>query len=126
MIQIEHLDKAFDGYKAVDDVSLTIHGAQVFGLVGTNGAGKSTILRLVSGILKPDKGSILVDGKSVYDRPETKKNIFFIMDDPYFFPNSLAKNPPLFCLFSHLNSSSRLICGVFITVLRSRWIFNIS
>jgi ABC-2 type transport system ATP-binding protein len=90
MIQIEHLDKAFDGYKAVDDVSLTIHGAQVFGLVGTNGAGKSTILRLVSGILKPDKGSILVDGKSVYDKPETKKNIFFIMDDPYFFPNSTA------------------------------------
>lgn len=90
MIQIEHLEKTFDGYKAVDDVSLEIHGGQVFGLVGTNGAGKSTMMRLVSGILRPDKGSILVDGAGVYDRPETKKNIFFIADDPYFFPNGTA------------------------------------
>ncbi len=92
MIQIEHLEKAFDGYKAVDDVSLEIREAQVFGLVGTNGAGKSTMMRLVSGILKPDRGVILVDGRSVYDRPETKKDIFFIADDPYFFPNSTAQD----------------------------------
>lgn len=45
MIEIKHITKSFDGCKAVEDVSVTIKEGQVFGLIGTNGAGKSTKVR---------------------------------------------------------------------------------
>ena len=91
MIEIHNLTKTFESIKAVDDVSVTIKDNTVFGLVGTNGAGKSTVLRMVSGILKPDSGTIAVDDMSVYDNVEAKKKLFFIADEPYFFANTNAQ-----------------------------------
>ena len=88
MIRIENVSKAFDGIKAVDDVSVTINEKNVFGLLGTNGAGKSTLLRMAAGVFKPDKGSITVDNMEVYDNPSAKRNVFFVSDTPYFFANS--------------------------------------
>ena len=87
MIEIKDVTKAYEGIKAVDHVSVEIKESTVFGLIGTNGAGKSTILRMVAGVLKPQQGEILVDGGQVYDRLEVKKKIYFISDDPYFFAN---------------------------------------
>ena len=66
---------------------MEIKESTVFGLIGTNGAGKSTILRMVAGVLKPQQGEILVDGGQVFDRLEVKKKTYFISDDPYFFAN---------------------------------------
>ena len=88
MIQITNISKSFDDIKAVDDITVDIGEQIVFGLLGTNGAGKSTLLRMVSGILKPDSGNITVDDMGVLDNEETKKNMFFISDSPYFFANS--------------------------------------
>ena len=47
MIQIDHVSKCFDGITAVNDLSLTIEEGKVFGLLGTNGAGKRTLLRMI-------------------------------------------------------------------------------
>lgn len=88
MIEIKGISKAFDDIKAVDNVSVTITEKNVFGLIGTNGAGKSTVLRMAAGVFKPDKGEIMVDGMPVFDNPEAKKLIFFIADEPYFFSNA--------------------------------------
>ena len=88
MIELLELYKSFDDIKAVNRVSLSIRDGEVFGLVGTNGAGKSTILRIISGIIKPDKGIVCVDNRPVYDNPDVKKDIFYISDDQYFLPNS--------------------------------------
>ncbi len=55
--------------------------------MGTNGAGKSTLLRMLCGILKQDEGTITVDGRPVYEDEETKREIFYISDDSYFFSN---------------------------------------
>lgn len=66
MIEAVDLSKQFDNIKAVDKVTVTIKEGSVFGLVGTNGAGKSTFLRMLSGILKPDGGSIKIDGMEVF------------------------------------------------------------
>ena len=63
MIQATNVTKKFDKVLAVDNVSATIKNGNVFGLIGTNGAGKSTFLRMASGILKPDSGSIKIDNK---------------------------------------------------------------
>ena len=90
MIKLENIHKTFGKYPAIKDVSLNIEDSQVFGLVGTNGAGKSTLLRMISGVLRQDSGEITLDGQPVYNRPDVKQQIFFIPDDPYFFPNRNA------------------------------------
>ena len=88
MIELIELEKSFDDIKAVNRVSLNVSDGEVFGLVGTNGAGKSTILRIISGVIRPDKGIVLVDKRPVYDNPEVKKDLFYISDEQYFFPGS--------------------------------------
>ena len=88
MITANHINKTFDGIEAVNDISINIKDGEVFGLIGTNGAGKSTFLRMACGVLKPDSGEILVDEKHVYENNAVKAEIFYISDDQYFLPNA--------------------------------------
>ncbi len=88
MIETKNLSKSFDDIKAIDCVTAVMKTGAVFGLIGSNGAGKSTFLRMLAGILKQDKGIILIDGKQVYENIEVKLRCFFIPDEQYFFPNS--------------------------------------
>lgn len=90
MIEINNISKSFENILAVDRVSVQMREDTVFGLIGTNGAGKSTVLRMIAGVLKADEGTITVDGIPVYDNIEAKKKIFFIADEPYFFANANA------------------------------------
>ena len=73
MIQIKNVSKTFGDIKAVDQISLTIPNGIVFGMLGTNGAGKRTLLRMISGVLKADQGQILIDDETVYNNPKAKK-----------------------------------------------------
>lgn len=91
MIEIHNLTKQFEDIRAVDEVSVTIREKTVFGLIGTNGAGKSTVLRMIAGVIKPDEGTVAVDNMPVYDNVEAKKRLFFIADEPYFFANANAR-----------------------------------
>ena len=75
MIEIRNISKSFEDSKAVDNVSVCIKENTVFGLIGTNGAGKSTVLRMVAGILEPDEGEIAIDGLPVFDNPEAKASL---------------------------------------------------
>ena len=88
MITATHISKKFDKTQAVKDVSVSIKNGEVFGLIGTNGAGKSTFLRMACGVLKPDSGEILVDEQKVYENNTDKAEIFYISDDQYFLPNA--------------------------------------
>lgn len=90
MIELRNVTKSFDKIKAVDNVSVAIKENTVFGLIGTNGAGKSTVLRMIAGVLEPELGEIVIDGIPVFDNMEAKKKIYFIADEPYFFANSNA------------------------------------
>ena len=92
MIELTHVSKHFEEIVAVNDVSVKIKEGCVFGMIGTNGAGKSTIMRMITGVLKPDGGEILIDGKEVYDNVESKKLFFFIPDEPYFFSNATLRD----------------------------------
>lgn len=88
MIVVKDICKNFDDIHAVQKVSLQIEDGCIFGLVGTNGSGKSTFLRMAAGVLKADEGSIEIDEQSVFENNTVKEQIFYIPEDAYFFPNS--------------------------------------
>ena len=90
MIEVTNLQKSFENIKAIDQITARIEEGHVFGLIGTNGAGKSTVLRMICGVLKPDSGTVAVDNMPVYNNVEAKKKLFFIADEPYFFANANA------------------------------------
>lgn len=64
-LQVKHISKHYNGKTAVDDVSFSVSKGEIFGLIGPDGAGKTTILRVLTTLLLPDKGSATVDGLDV-------------------------------------------------------------
>ena len=64
MIELNHVSKSYNKgrVKAVDDLTLTVRPGEIFGFLGPNGAGKTTTIKLIVGLLRPDSGTILVDG----------------------------------------------------------------
>ncbi len=95
MIRAAGITKKFDSFVALDEVSCNILDGCVYGLVGSNGAGKSTFLRVLAGIYKPDSGLAYIDDEPVYENPVAKSSIAFVADDLYFLPgasmNKMAK-----------------------------------
>lgn len=57
-------------------------------MLGSNGAGKTTFLKIITGVIRPDKGMTKIEGVSIYERPEVKERVLFIPDQPYFFQQS--------------------------------------
>ncbi|HET6637546.1 MAG TPA: ABC transporter ATP-binding protein [Gemmatimonadota bacterium] len=72
-IEARGLTRAFAGVPAVEDLSFDVHGGELFGLVGPDGAGKTTTLRMLAGVLRPSGGDALVLGASVARDPEAMK-----------------------------------------------------
>lgn len=95
MIKAQALTKKFENYTALDNINCSIPDGCIYGLVGSNGAGKSTFLRLATGIYKADGGLVELDGKPIYENPEIKGKIAFVPDELYFLPqatmNRMAK-----------------------------------
>ncbi|MGN0372335.1 MAG: ABC transporter ATP-binding protein [Enterocloster sp.] len=91
MIEAVNLTKRFDDIVAVDHINATIKDGSMFGLIGTNGAGKSTFLRLAGGVLKPDEGHITIDGHEVFENVTAKKRFFYISDEQFFFNNATPR-----------------------------------
>lgn len=81
MIQLNNVTKRFDDFVALGNIDLAVEKGTAFGLLGSNGAGKSTILRLLSGVYSADNGEVLVDGLPTYDNPDILKKIVFINDE---------------------------------------------
>ena len=85
MIEVKNLVKTFDGFRALDELTMTVPRGAVYGLVGPNGAGKSTLLRHLTGIYRPDSGTVTVDGEPVFENPAVKRRIAYIPDDVFYF-----------------------------------------
>lgn len=92
MIKTENITKKFEKVLAVDGITATIEDGQVFGLIGTNGAGKSTFMRMIAGVIESDSGSVTVDGMDVTNNPTAKELFFYISDEQFFFPNAKVED----------------------------------
>lgn len=85
MIEISGVSKSYGGgsKKAVDNLSLTVRPGETFGFLGPNGAGKTTTIKMLVGLLRPDSGSIRINGYDMAVRPlEAKRQLAFVPDSP--------------------------------------------
>lgn len=90
MIDIINLSKKFGKVHALDDVSFQIKEGKVIGIFGINGVGKSTILKSIAGVIRPDKGKILIDGEEM--NPKLYNKIAFVPDMDTYFPHLTIKD----------------------------------
>ncbi len=92
MIKAENATKRFEDITAVDHICAEVQNGSVYGLIGSNGAGKSTFLRMLAGILEPDEGEVWIDGEKIFENTAVKSRCFFISDEQFFFPNSTPQD----------------------------------
>jgi ABC-2 type transport system ATP-binding protein len=92
MIDISGLRKTFDGFTALDAATLHAERGAVYGLVGPNGAGKSTLIRCLTGVYRPDAGTVQVDGQSVWENPALKSRIASIPDELFYYLSASTRD----------------------------------
>lgn len=85
MIEVNHVVKEFDGFRALNGVDLHVGKGNVYGLVGPNGAGKSTIIRHLTGVYKQDAGEIFINKEPVFENAAVKEKIAYIPDEMFYF-----------------------------------------
>jgi ABC-2 type transport system ATP-binding protein len=81
MIQVENLSKKFGSITAVDNVSFEIKDGSIFGFLGPNGAGKTTTIRMLSTLIKPTSGTVIIDGKELSKNGEYIRSILGILTE---------------------------------------------
>ncbi len=96
MIHVEDLHKSFDGFPALDGLSLNVEKGSVYGLIGVNGSGKTTLIKHLTGILRQDSGVVQIDGQDVYDNADVKARTGYVPDELYFFPGYDLKHMAAF------------------------------
>lgn len=92
MIQVEHLTKIYDQFRAVDDISFSVEAGEIYGFLGPNGAGKTTTIRMLIGLLKPTSGRVVLAGHDLAKEPiEAKRAVGFVPDRPYLYEKLSAR-----------------------------------
>jgi len=81
ILTVKNLEKSFDEKKIIDDVTFTVKSGKIVGLLGKNGSGKTTIIKLINDLLTPDKGEILIDGMTVGEK--TKAIVSYLPERTY-------------------------------------------
>ena len=110
LLEIKHLEKSFGSFKAVNDISLHVNKGDIYGFLGPNGAGKSTTLRMVLGLIKPNKGEILISNKSIEGNGRKfLNNIGALIEKPDFYKNlSALDNLKILFKMSQLKNKNRI------------------
>ena len=91
MIKVENVIKHFDDFLVLSDISLHVRKGTIYGLIGPNGAGKTTIINHINGVLKPESGSITINGEEVYENPKVKEKVLNIADDWFYYSTFTVK-----------------------------------
>lgn len=91
MIKVEGVTKYFDTFKVLDNLSLHVRKGTIYGLVGANGAGKTTVINHINGVLHGDEGEIFINGEKVYENENVKKTVLSIADDWFYYATYTIK-----------------------------------
>ncbi len=92
IISTEKLTKKYKDVVAVSDMSLNVNKGEIYGFLGLNGAGKTTMIRMLLGMISPDKGEAFIHGKKVHaGNTELWKEIGYLVEIPYSYPNLTVK-----------------------------------
>jgi len=92
MIRTEDLTKEYDGFKAVDNLTLQVEKGEIYGFLGPNGAGKTTTILMLLGILKPTRGKIYLMGEELKKNPlEIKKRIGVVSEKQFIYKEMSAQ-----------------------------------
>ncbi len=83
-VEISHISKTLRGAKVLDDVSLTLEGGNIYGLMGENGSGKTMLMRTVCGLVRPDRGTVTFDGQ---DRKTAKPVLGVMIENTALYPD---------------------------------------
>lgn len=83
-VEISHISKTLRGAKVLDDVSLTLEGGKIYGLMGENGSGKTMLMRTVCGLVRPDRGTVTFDGQ---DRKTAKPVLGVMIENTALYPD---------------------------------------
>lgn len=95
MIRLEHVTKSFGRYKALDDVSIVVEEGEFLTVIGRSGCGKTTMLRMINGLQKPDSGKVYVAGEDVgeADLIRLRRKIGYVIQNKGLFPHmTVEKN----------------------------------
>lgn len=84
MIEINNVSMSYGKIRSLENVSALVKDGSIFGLIGSNGSGKSTMLRILCGIIKPDCGTVTYDALPVWENELVKQNIVYLSDEQYF------------------------------------------
>lgn len=103
-LEIKKLEKDFDGFKAVNNISLDIYQGEIFALLGASGCGKSTLLRLLAGFEMPTAGDILLNGQSLIGLSPHERPINMMFQSYALFPHMTVEQNIAFGLrYEHLS-----------------------
>lgn len=86
VIEIKNMSKSFKGNKVLNDINISVEKGSVCGFVGLNGSGKTLLMKVIAGFLKPDCGTVLVQGKEVGKEVDFPEDIGVIIETPSFMP----------------------------------------
>lgn len=86
MIEVEGVSKRFGEVQALNDITFTVPSGRVIGFLGVNGAGKTTAMEIIAGVLGPDEGIVKVSGFNIFTESEdAKRNIGYLSDNPFLY-----------------------------------------
>ncbi|MBO2516788.1 MAG: ABC transporter, partial [Clostridiales bacterium] len=134
MLQLEHVSKNYGSIRAVDDLNFAIKDRQVVGLLGMNGAGKSTTLNMITGCTAPSSGNILINGHNIIDDHRDAKREFGYLPEivPLYDEMTVEEYLRFVCELKEIVSKyiSKHICDICETVgirdIMKRPVINLS
>ncbi|MCM1261712.1 MAG: ATP-binding cassette domain-containing protein [Butyrivibrio sp.] len=107
LVQTNNLTKRYGQHKVVNNVNLSVKKGEIYGLIGRNGAGKTTVLRLISGLASPTEGEICLFGHSSHDTIYVQNRVGILIENPGIYPNMSAReNVKLKCLAKGISNKS--------------------
>ncbi|MBS5981652.1 ABC transporter ATP-binding protein [Clostridium butyricum] len=101
MIEVNNVSFEIDGRTILNDINLKIPEGKIYGIIGPNGVGKTTLLRCLTGIYETTKGLVKYDGEDVYDNPKVKEIIGYVADENIMHPNFRVKDLIKFYKYSY-------------------------